>query len=155
MDVYIILGAIMVRSLETRVSLMKILFVCSGNIYRSPVAEALLKKLKPEIAVDSAGIRPPPMFPISEDARKYLAEENAKQYLKKVPEGLDRKDLSKYDLIITMEAEHREIVLSKCPECKDKTVVWNIEDPYSLPPAYTEEIFEQIKKKVAELANSL
>jgi len=144
----------MVRSLEIRVSLMKILFVCSGNIYRSPVAEALLKKLRPGIAVDSAGIRPP-LFPISEEARKYLAEENGQQYLKKVPEGLDRKGLSEYDLIVTMEAEHKEIVLSRCPECKDKTVVWNIEDPYSLPPARTKEIFEQIKNKVAELANSL
>ena len=48
---------------------MKILFVCSGNAYRSPVAEALLKKLKPGLIVDSAGTNP--AIPISETAKKY------------------------------------------------------------------------------------
>ena len=57
---------------------MKVLFVCSGNAYRSPVAEALLKKLKPEVEVDSAGIDP--AIPISEVARTYLARENAQKY---------------------------------------------------------------------------
>lgn len=133
---------------------MKVLFVCLGNIYRSPVAEALLKKLRPEIEVESAGINPP-LFPISEDAKKYLVEENAQQYLKHAPEDLDSKQLDDYDLIIAMEPEHKDVVSRKCPRCENKTVVWNIEDPYFLPLGYTEEIFKQIKDKVAELANSL
>lgn len=140
-------------NLGSRVAFMKILFVCLGNIYRSPVAEALFKKFKPEIDVDSAGVHPP-LFPISEDARKYLARENAEQYLKKVPESIDNKQLEEYDLIVTMESEHKEAVLSKCPECENRTVVWNIQDPYSLPPERTEEIFRKIKDMVAELANA-
>lgn len=132
---------------------MKILFVCLGNAFRSPVAEALLKKLKPEIAVDSAGTNP--SIPISEAAGKYLAGENAEQYLKQAPEGLSEKDLERYDLIIAMEPRHKDAVLSKCPECENKIVVWNIDDPYFLPHRYTEKIFKQIKDKVAELANSL
>ena len=132
---------------------MKVLFVCSGNAYRSPVAEALLKKLKPEIDADSAGIHP--VMPISEAARKYLARENAKQYLKKVPEGLDSKQLDEYHLIIAMEPEHKDVVLSKCPECENKIVLWSIDDPYFWPLGYAEKIFEQIKDKVTELAESL
>ncbi len=132
---------------------VKILFVCSGNAYRSPVAEALLKKNKPEIEVDSAGIDPASL--ISEAARKYLARENAQHFLKKAPEGLSEKDLDKYDLIIAMKPEHKDVVTSKCPECESKIVVWNIDDPYFLPQGYTEKIFKQIKDKVAELANSL
>jgi len=117
------------------------------------VAEALLKKFKPEIKVDSAGINP--SIPISEAARKYLARENAQQYLKQAPESINERDLDKYDLIIAMEPRHKDAILSKCPECKNKIVVWNIDDPYFLPQRYTEEIFKQIKDKVAELVNSL
>ncbi|MDI6904620.1 MAG: hypothetical protein QMD13_03905 [Candidatus Bathyarchaeia archaeon] len=97
---------------------MKVLFVCSGNAYRSPVAEALLKKFKPEIEVDSAGIHV--AIPTSEEVKKYLARENAEQYLKKVPEGLDSKQLGEYDLIVAMKPRHKELVLSRCPECADK-----------------------------------
>ncbi|UCH71344.1 MAG: low molecular weight protein arginine phosphatase, partial [Candidatus Bathyarchaeota archaeon] len=34
---------------------MKVLFVCTGNSFRSPVAEALLKKLRNDLEVESAG----------------------------------------------------------------------------------------------------
>jgi len=127
--------------------------VCSGNAYRSPVAEALLKKLRPDIKVDSAGTDP--AIPISQEAKKYLARENAEQYLKKSPEGLFGEQLGEYDLIIAMEPRHKNVVLSKCPQCADKIVVWNINDPYFLPHGYAEKVFGQIKDKVQELANSL
>jgi protein-tyrosine phosphatase len=132
---------------------MKVLFVCSGNAYRSPVAEALLRKFKPEIGVDSAGIHA--VIPISEAAKKYLARENAKQYLKKAPEGLDNKHLGEYDLIVAMEPRHKDVVLSRCPKCVGKIVVWNIDDPYFLPHGSAKKIFEQIRQKVKELAVSL
>ena len=132
---------------------MKVLFVCSGNAYRSPVAEALLKKLRPDINVDSAGTNP--AIPISQDAKKYLARENSEQYLKKNPKGLDSTQLGEYDLIVAMEPRHKDVVLSKCPECADKIVVWNINDPYFLPHGYAEKVFRQIKDKVHELADSL
>lgn len=132
---------------------MKVLFVCSGNAYRSPVAEALFKKHKSDVRVDSAGTDP--AIPISGEAKKYLARENAEQYLKKAPEGLDNKHLGEYDLIVAMKSRHKDAVLNKCPECADKIVVWNIDDPYFLPRGHAEKVFRQIKDKVLELTNSL
>ena len=112
-----------------------------------------MKKFRPDLKVDSAGIHN--AIPISEIAREFLARENAGQYLKKAPEDLDSKQLNEYDLIVAMEPRHRDIILSICPECKGKIVVWDIEDPYFLDEGYAEKVFNQIRQKVKELADSL
>ena len=132
---------------------MKVLFVCTGNAFRSPYAEALLKKLKPDVEVDSAGLNP--VLPISEVARRFLARENAEKHLKKSSEGLDMKPLRTYDLIVAMMPRHRDLVIKRCPECVDRTTVWNIEDPYLMSLERAEKLFNQIKRKVEALANSL
>ncbi len=111
---------------------MKVLFVCSGNAFRSPVAEALLRMQNLGIEVDSAGTNPAVPDGIAGSARKYLAKLGAEQYLKGLPEGIHSKQLDKYDLIVAMKPEHRDVILGKCPECADKIVVWNIEDPLFL-----------------------
>jgi len=132
---------------------MKVLFVCSGNAFRSPLAEALLKKLRPDVEVDSAGLNP--VLSISESARRYLAREGAEKHLKKTSEGLDKKALGTYDLIVAMEPMHKDAVSKRCPECVGRTVVWNIEDPYFMSPGSAEQIFNQIRHKVKALAESL
>ncbi|MGB9960042.1 MAG: low molecular weight phosphatase family protein [Candidatus Bathyarchaeales archaeon] len=130
---------------------MKVLFVCSGNVYRSPLAEALLRKFRPDWVVDSAGMRI--VIPIAEEVREFLKEENAEKFLKPAPETLNGKRLMDYDVIVAMENIHKEYVLSLCPQCKDKIVVWNIPDPYLMEKDAMWKIFKQIKTKVVELAN--
>lgn len=132
---------------------MRVLFVCSGNAHRSPLAEALLRKLRPDLKVDSAGLRV--AIPIAEEVKEYLAKENAAQYLKKASESLDSKHLRDYDLIVAMEQRHKDAIVFKCPECRSKVVVWNIEDPYLLEHEHAKKIYNQIKGRVAELAESL
>jgi protein-tyrosine-phosphatase len=132
---------------------MKILFVCSGNAYRSPLAEALLKKLRPDLEVDSAGLRV--VIPVSRQVREYLAKRNAAQYLKKAPQSIDEKKLGEYDLIVAMEHVHTNAVLSVCPECATRIVEWNIEDPYFMEQEDVENIYVRIENKVEELAKSL
>jgi protein-tyrosine-phosphatase len=94
-------------------------------------------------------------IPISAKVRKFLTKENAEQYLKKTPENLDGKQLKAYDVIVAMEQRHKNYVLSKCPECKNKIVVWNIEDPYFMSDDDGERVYEKIKEKVKELAETL
>jgi len=132
---------------------MKVLFVCSGNAHRSPLAEALLKKARSDLEVDSAGLRV--AIPISEEVKDYLTKRNASKYLKKAPESLDGKNLGEYDLIVAMQESHRAAVVHRCPECKAKTVVWNIDDPYFMTRQDAEKVYEQIEKKVEQLAQSL
>jgi len=129
---------------------MRILFVCAGNAHRSPLAEALLKKLRPDWHVESAGVHT--AIPISEDVRKFLMQEGAEQHLKETPENLDSKQLEAYDLVVAMEPVHKIAVTSMCPECADRTVVWNIRDPYFMSHEEAMKIYAQIKNRVEELA---
>ena len=132
---------------------MRVLFVCSGNAHRSPLAEALLKKSRPDIAVDSAGLHV--AIPISQEAKRYLSREKAVHYLKRFPESLDSKHLEEYDVIVAMEQRHKDAVLTKCPECENKIIMWNVADPYFMSSENAKEVYQQIKDKVTELANSL
>jgi len=81
--------------------------------------------------------------------------EDALQYLKKKPESIDSKQVEQYDIIIAMEQRHKDSVVKKCPECKNKVVVWNIRDKIPFFHRRTEKINNQIKKKVTEYAGSL
>ena len=132
---------------------MKILFVCTGNSYRSPVAEALLKKVRGDLEVESAGTQPAGM--IAPNAKKFLERENALEKLKRTPEGIDQKNLEEYDLIVAMKQNHKNEILRRHPQMEDRIEVWNIDDPIYLPYGSDEEVFEEIKRKVMELAESI
>ena len=132
---------------------MKILFVCTGNSFRSPVAEALMKKKRRDLEVESAGIQP--AHRIASNARCLLERENAALYLKTAPEGIDEKKFEEYDLIVVMEAPHKSAILQRYPEVKEKIKVWDIADPISLPLGADEEVFNEIKRRAEELAMSI
>ena len=141
------------ESMKNGDGIYRVLFVCTGNAYRSPICEALLKKLKPDVEVDSAGTRI--VGKITREAREFLTSEDAVQYLKKKPESIDNKRLEQYNIIIAMEKSHRDSVVKKCSECKNKIVVWDIPDKIFFLRGRTEKINNQMKKKVTEYVDSL
>lgn len=132
---------------------MKVLFVCYGNAFRSPLAEALLKKLRPDLEVDSAGLNV--AIPISGQVKSFLLKRGTIQYLKEYPQSIYEKDLRRYDLIVAMEQIHANAVLRVCPECNTRIIQWDIDDPYFLAREEAEEVYIQIEKKVEELAEAL
>ena len=135
------------------VPLVKVLFVCTGNACRSPLADALLKKLRPDVDADSAGTYA--YYKVVDLTRRYAEKEGASEFLKHTPEGLESKNLCDYDLIVAMETEHELAILRQSPECADKVVVWHINDPYNLQYKQAQQAFEKIKSKVAHLAKTL
>jgi protein-tyrosine-phosphatase len=132
---------------------VKVLFVCTGNACRSPLADALLKKLRPDIDVDSAGTYP--YYKVVNSTRRYAEQEGVSGFLKTVPDGLDSKNLHVYDMIVAMESEHARAILDRAPECAEKIVVWEINDPYQLSSSQASHEFDRIKRKVVQLAETL
>ncbi|MDH5460648.1 MAG: low molecular weight phosphatase family protein [Candidatus Bathyarchaeota archaeon] len=131
---------------------MKILFVCTGNSFRSPVAEALLKTLRGDLEADSAGTHP--ASTIAPNAKRLLEKMNAAKNLK-TPEGVNQKNLEEYDLIVAMKEEHNNHIINKHPHLKEKIIIWNIDDPYFLPTGSDRRILKEIEENVRELSASL
>ena len=129
---------------------MKILFVCTGNSFRSPSAEALLKQLCPDVEVESAGTDPTDH--IASNAKQLLRKVGAERYVKRKPDSVESKEVEEYQLIVAMKNEHREYIMRRWPEVADRIQVWDIDDPIYLPPAEDETILDQIESKVRKLA---
>ena len=124
-----------------------ILFVCTGNICRSPFAEGLLKKLMQkkgldDIVIDSAGLLALPGNSASSLAQKVAAEYDVDlsgHIAKSVKEDI----IAGSDLILVMENSHAKDLLDAFPEAEDKVFLIRrfarfgsrdrgIADPYGL-----------------------
>lgn len=94
--------------------LKKLLFVCSGNTCRSPLAEGIAKKIFPEelltkVAISSAGSSAVDGHPASPLAVE-VAGKGSIDLSGHRARLLDRSLVKDADLIITMGAKHRETV---------------------------------------------
>ena len=86
---------------------MRVLFVCLGNICRSPAAEGVMRKLAPDWTIDSAGTGgwhegDPPYGPMQQAALARdidLSPLRARQF--------GRGDFDNFDLIIAMDRKNR------------------------------------------------
>ena len=87
-----------------------VLFICTGNICRSPMAAALLKHRRDEqgeFIVRSAGIRAldgQPAHPLAKDEMSRRGIDLTGHRARTITPNL----LAKFDLILVMESEHRE-----------------------------------------------
>lgn len=100
---------------------IKILFVCLGNICRSPSAEAVMKKmvadagLTKDIFIDSAGtINNHEGEPA--DARMIKHGKKRAYHLDSISRPIQAEDFEKFDLIIAMDYSNMEDLQRKCPQ---------------------------------------
>ena len=98
----------------------RVLFVCLGNICRSPAAEGVFRHLAakeslPEAAVcDSCGTAGWHTGNLA-DARMRAAAERRGYALTRRARALRAEDFERFDLILTMDEENLANVLERCP----------------------------------------
>jgi len=102
---------------------VKVLFVCTGNSGRSPMAEALLRhRAGAAVEVSSAGSRPKPLHP---DAVRALAEHGIA--LRHEPSHVDDLRRRRFHWVISLCDRVREV----CPEFPGhpRVIHWSLADP--------------------------
>ena len=143
-----------------------ILFVCTGNTCRSPLAEGFLKKLLERnspggIEIGSAGLTALPGSPASFHSLR-VALENSISLEEHRARLVTAELIDKADLIVVMEPRHQKHLLDRHPEASDKILLLRhfarygsqkrgIPDPYGLNLDGYRFCFEDIKECVESL----
>jgi protein-tyrosine phosphatase len=132
----------------------RILFVCTGNICRSPTAEGVLRHLASQVGIDvhveSAGtgdwhVGQPPDERAQHHAkgRGYdLSAQRARQ--------LRRRDFEDFDLIVAMDRGHLDVLQEQCPprhRGKLRMLVKgrDVPDPYYGGPEGFERVLDMVE----------
>ena len=103
-----------------------VLFACTMNAVRSPMAEAILKHLYGKrIYVDSAGLKSAPIDPFVIEVMKEIGIDVERHHAKTFAELAD----ASFDVIITLapEAQHHAVEMTRTTACDVE--YWPILDP--------------------------
>lgn len=97
---------------------MRVVFVCTGNTCRSPLAAALLRQQEPEVEVLSAGVMAVPGTLAAAEAQVLAAELGSDLSTHRAqPLSAEHVHAS---LVLTLTRAHRDMVLQKFPEASHR-----------------------------------
>lgn len=140
----------------------KILFVCNGNICRSPMAVCIFKnlmkknKLKDAFVVHSAGINAKNNLSMNDSAIKALKTLNI-PVLEHSSLRLEEKDILCADLVITMTTEQKEFLSNYKNVYSIKELVngEDILDPFGEDFDFYLKVCEKLIESITKIFNNL
>jgi protein-tyrosine phosphatase len=142
----------------------RVLFLCSGNYYRSRFAEHLFNHLAEasglDYRADSAGLWPECHTrnpgPMSKETIAALNELGiALPAALRSPRDVQASDIAEAALTIAVkEAEHRSIVVDRFPDLLDRVEFWQVDDVDCAPPTVALPMIERhVHALIARLSN--
>ena len=136
------------------------IFVCTGNTCRSPMAEAIAKKLKPSLKITSMGVAAFNGSPASESAC-IVMEEMGLCLASHRSKMIDQKLLQSAKLVLTMTQAHLLSVKSLCKGANAFTLAeyagecGDIADPFGGDIKTYQDCARQIESLILAFAKSV
>ena len=138
------------EKMKPKVEVNSILFVCYGNVCRSPMAEGMAKKaLGESVSVESAGLSPI-LDSAADEAILVMNEYYGVDISDHTPKNVVEMPLREYDLIIVLDSYVHNTIKKLATDLTDKLMLWNIPDPYGSEQDAYRQAAEKIWNKIQE-----
>jgi protein-tyrosine phosphatase len=141
-----------------------ILFVCTGNICRSPTAEGVFRSLAQkagfELRIESAGLGDWHVGQAPDERAQHHARQRGYELSAQRARQVRRRDFEEFDLILAMDAGHLRELQQMAPakhRAKIRLFVADrdVPDPYYGGPAGFEHVLDLVEAQCASLLDEL